>query len=176
MLIASSTVPVVAAAVTATVTFLVAIATLWINGVRHDRARRRDLYAGALEATQAYREFAYAVPRRRCEPEHRSEERVRITEALRAVQRDLARHQALLDVDRSAKVAAEYRQLVAVTRRVAGTLISRAWEADPITTDREVNVGAPLDFSEIEEQERHFLSAIAEDLRWYRDLPFAPLL
>lgn len=152
------------AAIAATVAVLV----LWVNGLRLERARRRQMYASALELTFAYREFAYAVPRRRCEDEHRSEERVRISEAMREIQRDLMRYEKLLEIERAKRVAAEYRALVAQTRKIAGGYIRTAWENDPITTDREVNVYKPLDFSEINPFTDNYLAAVADDLAWWR--------
>lgn len=116
-------------------------------GIRQERSRRRELYSRALDATLAYREFAYAVPRRR--HDERAAERVRISEALREVQRDLARAESLMRVERAKAVAASYRQLVATTREVAGGYMHEAWKQEPITRDEEINVSAELDFSAI---------------------------
>ncbi len=146
----------------------VALAVLWINGLRAERARRRELYADALELTLAYREFAYAVPRRRCEPEHRSAERVRISETMREIQRDISRTEALLRIERAQGVAARYRALVGKTREVAGGHIRRAWDGPPITSDPEVNTRVALDFSAIDPFEKDYLDAVASDLAWWR--------
>ena len=88
----------IGAAVAAAINLLVLAAV----GLREERRRRRDFYAAALEATLAYREFAYAIPRRRHDA--LAEERVRISEALREVQRDLARAESLMRVERATKV------------------------------------------------------------------------
>lgn len=135
-------------------------------GVRQDRQRRRELYAHALEATLAYREFAYAVPRRRFDAP--SEERVRISEAMRAVQRDLARADSLMKIERAVAVQTAYARLVAETRRVAGGYIREAWARDPITADSEMNVPGGLDFSAIDACEHAYLDAVRQDLAWYR--------
>jgi hypothetical protein len=135
-------------------------------GVRLDRQRRRELYADALEATLAYREFAYAVPRRRFDAP--SEERVRISEAVREVQRELARAQSLMKIERAAAVQKAYASLVAETRRVAGGYIREAWDREPITEDKEMNVPAGLDFSAIDACERSYLDAVRGDLAWHR--------
>ncbi len=135
-------------------------------GVRQDRQRRRELYADALEATLAYREFAYAVPRRRFDAP--SEERVRISEAMREVQRDLARADSLMKIERADAVQKAYSRLVAETRRVAGGYIRDAWERDPITADSEMNFAGGLDFSAIDACEHAYLDAVREDLAWYR--------
>jgi hypothetical protein len=135
-------------------------------GIRQDRQRRRELYADALAATLAYREFAYAIPRRRFDA--RSEERVRISESLREVQRDLARSESLMRIERAQAVSTAYSQLVGETRRVAGGYMRQAWEAEPITEDREMNVAGGLDFSALQDLERAYLDAVCRDLAWYR--------
>jgi len=165
MLVMAITAPAAAliGAGTATVVNLLGILAI---GFRQDRQRCRELYADALEATLAYREFAYAVPRRRFDA--RPEERVRISEAMREVQRDLARAESLMRIERAEGVSSAYSQLVAGTRRVAGGYIREAWRAEPITEDHEMNVPGGLDFTEIEECERAYLAAVGRDLAWYR--------
>lgn len=138
-------------------------------GVRQDRQRRRELYADALEATLAYREFAYAVPRRRFDAP--AEERVRISEAMREVQRDLSRAASLMKIERGDDVGKAYARLVAETRRVAGGYIREAWEREPITADNEMNVPGGLDFSAIDRYEHAYREAVHNDLALYR-VPF----
>lgn len=152
----------IAAAVAASINLLVLAAV----GLREERRRRRDFYAIALEGTLAYREFAYAIPRRRHDA--LAEERVRISEALRQVQRDFVRAESLMRVERATKVAAAYRRLVAKTREVAGGYMRDAWARDPITTDAEMNTRSGLDFSRLDDFEMAYLDAVDEDLRWYR--------
>ena len=41
--------------------------TLYVNGRRTERNRRRDLYSEGWAAVQAYKEFAFAVRRRNAE-------------------------------------------------------------------------------------------------------------
>ena len=156
----------VAALIGAGVAALINLVVLATAGLRQERQRRRDAYAAALEATLAYREFAYAIPRRRHDAP--SEERVRISEALREVQRDLARAESLIKIERATKVAAAYRQLVAKTREVAGGYTHDAWKREPITDDEDMNVPGGLDFSSLDRFETDYLDAVAEDLAWYR--------
>jgi len=144
----------------------VALFALWVNGVRAERRRRGEFYAEALAATFAYREFAYAVRRRRHDAP--SEERVRISELLREVQGDIARHQALMTLERAKRVSSAYQDLVAKTRAIAGGYIQEGWNQPPITTDREMNVPGGLDFSPIDPAETEFLEAVREDLAWWR--------
>jgi hypothetical protein len=135
-------------------------------GLRQDRQRRRELYADALVATLAYREFAYAIPRRRFDEP--SAERVRISEAMREVQRDLAYAESLMKIERATAVQKAYARLVAETRRVAGGYIRDAWEQEPITEDKHMNVAGGLDFSAIAASETAYLAAVRNDLAWYR--------
>jgi hypothetical protein len=156
----------VAALIGAGVAALINLVALGVAGLRQERQRRRDTYAGALEATLAYRELAYAIQRRRHDA--RAEERVRLSESLREVQRDLARAEALMKIERAMKVAAAYRQLVAKTREVAGGYMHAAWEREPLTDDKQMNVAGGLDFSALDPFEQAYLDAVAQDLAWYR--------
>jgi len=97
----------------------------------------RELYAGGWAAVQAYKEFAFAVRRRNLED--RAGERVRISEAMREVQKDLAFYEALIGRERSDSVACEYRILVAKTREIAGGIIKRSWNEEPIDSDRDMH-------------------------------------
>jgi hypothetical protein len=155
-------VPIVGAVVAA----VTALVVLWVSGLRVERARRRQAYAEALEATLAYREFAYAVRRRRHDAP--SEERVRLSEGLREVQRDIARHEALMRIERAGRVAATYRRLVAKTREVAGGYIRQAWNSPPIEADEQMSVPGGLDFSTLDPFEAEFLDAVRHDLAWWR--------
>ena len=59
---------------------------------------------------------------------------------MREVQRDLARAESLMKIERADQVCEAYSALVAKTRRVAGDYIRASWEQDPITEDRFMNV------------------------------------
>jgi hypothetical protein len=150
-----------AALIVAIVAAVIAMLGVWINGLRAERHRRRELYAAALEATYAYREFAYVVRRRR--PEVPGEERVRISEALREIQRDLAKYEALMKIERCTKVAVEYRNLVEKTREVAGGYMRAAWSGDGAAEDKQMNI-ADVDFTPLTLHEDAYLKAVQEDL------------
>jgi len=126
-------VPLVAAAVA----FAGVMLTLWVHGQRARRGRLRELYAGGWAAVQAYKEFAFAMRRRNVED--RAGERVRISEAMREVQKDLSFYEALIGRERSDRVACEYRILVAKTREIAGEIIKRSWNEEPIDSDKEMH-------------------------------------
>lgn len=133
----SSDWPVISALLVAAVGFAGVIITLIVNGQRAERERLRELYAGGWAAVQAYKEMAFAVRRRNADD--RPAERVRVSEALREVQRDIAFHEALIGHERSGQVAAEYRVLVAKTREIAGGIVRRSWNENPITSDSQMH-------------------------------------
>lgn len=154
-----------AAIVAAVVAGVIALLTFWLTGVRQERGRRRQFYADALEATLAYREFAYAVRRRRHDqPEA---ERIRISEAMRDVQREMARYEALMRIERARNVHAQYAVLVSKTREIAGGYIRTSWNADPITKDSGMNIDV-FDFSALGQFVTAYTNAVAEDLAWWR--------
>lgn len=149
-------------------TVLMAIFTLWVNGRRTDRARRRELYAGGWASVQAYKEFAFAVRRRN--QDEPAAERVRVSEALREVQKDLAYYEALIGNERSGPAATNYRNLVAKTREVAGEVIRDSWNEPPITEDKQMH--APHIAKRLEPLkifEDAFQDAVRDDLDWTRD-------
>lgn len=157
-----------AAGISAGVAATVSLLTLWVAGLRAERTRRRELYADALAATMAYREFPYAIRRRQHEEEHRSAERVRISEALREVQRDLSQYSALMRIERAEKVANAYHVLVTKTREIAGGYMKDGWNADPIERDAEMNMKVPLDYSTLESYVQAYVDAVEKDLPWWK--------
>jgi hypothetical protein len=161
VIFATWTAPQTAAVIVGLVAAVVALIGIWINGLRQERHRRRELYADALEATYAYREFAYVVPRRRTDVP--GEERVRISEALREIQRDLAKYEALMTIERCTSVAVHYRHLVDKTRDVAGGYMRAAWNGDGAGDDRQMNI-ADIDFAPLKQYEEAYLAAVADDL------------
>lgn len=149
-------------------TVLLGIYTLWVNGRRTDRTRRRELYAGGWAAVQAYKEFAFAVRRRR--HDEPAPERVRISDSLREVQKDLAYHEAMIGNERSGRVATDYRNLVVKTREVAGGVIRDSWNEPPITEDKQMH--APHIAQQLEPLklfEDAYQEAVRDDLDWSRD-------
>lgn len=160
--------PVATAGISAGVAAVVSVVTLWINGVRQERGRRSELYGKALAATMAYREFPYAIERRRNETEHRSEERVRLSEALREVQADISLHQALVRVERSTEVLRAYNTLVTKTREIAGGYMKAAWAGDPVASDKEMNRKVPLEYAILDRYVDEYLEKLRNDLKWWR--------
>jgi hypothetical protein len=151
---------VIAALVSAGVSVLLQYWTTYLQEI----ARRRDLYAKALAACAAYREFPFAIRRRR--PDDPVGERQRLSEAIRAVQQDLSFYAAWIQSE-SIEVSAAYAALLATTRRIAGGYMQAAWTAQAPTTDAEMNISG-IDYSEIGPLETAYLDAVRQHLTWLR--------
>ncbi|MFN8160892.1 MAG: hypothetical protein U0R52_07605 [Solirubrobacterales bacterium] len=153
------------------VSAIVALISLWITGVRQERSRRQQLYADALAAVVSYREFVYVIRRRAApSPGHEEiagEERVRISEALREVQRDIAYFSAWMRTEPSSEVSTRYDELVRETRRVAGSYMRDAWNAPPLDDDTGMNL-PDIDCSSLERFETAYLEAVPRALRFWR--------
>ncbi len=95
-------------------------------------------FAEAFEAVSAYKEFPYAIRRRRADAP--SEERVRLSEELRKVQTRLTYYLAWTQAE-SEVVGDAYAELVTELRRLAGAACRDAWLTAPITEDARMNIG-----------------------------------
>jgi hypothetical protein len=127
-----------------------------------ERARIRGTFAAAFEAYTAYKEFPYAIRRRRADdPEG---ERIRLSEALRAVQEKLSYYLAWTQAE-SAEVGQQYAGLVAEARRVAGRAMHDAWNDPPQATDPEMNIPPEIiDLRELEAAEDQYMQAVRDHL------------
>jgi hypothetical protein len=152
-------VPLIAAAIA----FAGVMSKLWWNARNARRDRLRELYAGGWAVVQSYKEMAFAIRRRNIDD--RPGERVRLSEAMREIQKNLSYHEALIGRERSGRVATEYRNLVAKTREIAGGVIRRSWNEEPITGDSEMH--SPEIAEELQALkpfEDGYMDAVADDL------------
>lgn len=143
----------------ALVSAAVAIATVAWNGRRNRLDRQRQLFAEALGAVMAYREYVFIVRRR---PSDDAETRHAITSDLSRTQAQLNtfRGQLLIEAPR---VGHSYEELASATRRIVGPLIHDAWNTPPITRDSQVH--APdVDYSPLAAYDAGYLSAVADHL------------
>ncbi len=128
-------------------------------------ARKRELFAKAFEATVGYREFAYAIRRRR--HDQPAAERVRLSEAIRQTQQQLAFYSAWIGIE-SPRVALTYDALVTKTRQIAGKYMHDAWNDRPPRRDSEVNIPGGLDYTDLQPFEQSYLSAVRDHLSPWR--------
>jgi len=134
------------------------------------KARRREMFARAFAACQAYREFPYVVRRRgTSDPEA---ERLRISGELRQVQQELAFCVGWMTTESKA-VSEAYREFVDSVRAVAGGEIRKAWESEPTGSDRDMSM--IVDLSGIKIAEDSYLAAVRRHLSFIRWRNLAPV-
>lgn len=115
-------------------------ATLWVNGRRAERQRRRENHARAIATVVAYYEMPFRIRRRQNEPENESSERVRLSDEFSAIQAELACCEGLVRADPDAQVRTSFEDLVVTLRKCAGSQARAAWKAQAISSDSEMNM------------------------------------
>jgi hypothetical protein len=114
-----------------------------------------------------YREYPFIVRRR--SQDEQAKERARISGELSKVHARLDGFKARLRVE-APEVGKHYATLVAETRRVAGPMITEAWNSEPVEVDAEVH-NPGWDLSPLDEYDDAYLKAVTDHLGWV----FAPL-
>lgn len=135
-----------------------------------ERARLRKTFAEAFEVAMQYKEFPYAIRRRRADqPEA---ERVRLSEEMRAVQAKLSYFLVWTEGE-SETVGAAYSELVTNLRRVAGKACNEAWKAPAVQDDTGMNVPSNvIDLSSVKEFETAYVAAVRAHFKpFYRRAP-----
>lgn len=153
---------VIAAVVTTVMTALVNTA-LARRGTRlEERARVRNTLADAYQAYAEYKEFPYAIRRRRAD--QKEEERIRLSEELRKVQARIAYYQAWTQAE-SPDTGAAYNELITEVRRIAGRAMHEAWNAPGIDDDTAMNIGSDrVNLTDLQPAEEKFISATKEHI------------
>jgi hypothetical protein len=118
---------------------------LWVSGNRAERQRRRNLHARALESVFAYAEMPFMIRRRRHENEHRSAERVRLSDHFSGVKAEMGSCQVLLAADGDESLSRAFEELVEVARATAGAEAHTGWTEEPISKDGQMNMGPLFD-------------------------------
>jgi hypothetical protein len=127
------------------------------KSLEEERARVRTTFAEAFEAVSAYKEFPYAIRRRRSDEP--AQERIRLSEELRQVQTRLTYYVAWTKAE-SATVGNAYEALVKQLRAVAGTACHDAWLAPAAEEDADMNFAKGIvDLSSLTSYEQAYTSA-----------------
>ncbi len=146
------------------------VLTWWANGVRSERARLQALYADAYAAVVSYQEFPFMIRRRRAPlPGHEeiaNDERVRISDALQAVQEKLSNYTAQIRTE-SPEVSTKYDALVHETRVIAGSYMREAWKKPPLDNDAGMNIG-DINYDELKQPQAEYLDAMKANLGFWR--------
>lgn len=142
--------------------------SIWLARRRsreEERARIRNIFAEAFQAYADYKEFPYAVRRR--DAARLPEERLRLSEALRAVQSRLSYYDSWTELE-SPTVGAAYTAMVRQLRTVAGGAIRDAWTAPGLSDDAGMNIPPALvDLSSLAPFEQAYRDAVTAHLRRY---------
>jgi hypothetical protein len=149
--------------------FLAALITatinLWLARRRsreEERNRLRNSFAEAFATYSAYKEFPYAIRRRRADVP--AEERIRLSEALREIQASLAYHLAWTTTE-SETVGQAYTNLIQQVRRTAGAAMHEAWKAPPTKSDDTMNIPpSVIDLSPLAPHETAYMHAVRDHL------------
>ncbi|MGI8430369.1 MAG: hypothetical protein ACR2OB_13965 [Solirubrobacteraceae bacterium] len=146
------------------------VVTWWANGIRSERARLQALHADAYAAVVSYQEFPFMIRRRRAPlPGHEeiaNDERIRIADALQAVQEKLSNYTAQIKAE-STEVSAKYDALVHETRLIAGSYMSEAWKAPPLDNDAGMNI-SDINYDALKQPQTDYLDAMKDNLRFRR--------
>jgi hypothetical protein len=148
------------AIVAALVAAAVSLTTFALTGRRARLDRQRQVFADAFEAVMDYREYPFIVLRRsKDEP---AKARARTAGELSKVQARLNGYKARLRVE-APYVGERYAELVAATRRIAGPMITEAWNAEPVEDDSKVH-NPGWDFSGLDTYDDAYVRAVADHL------------
>lgn len=129
-------------------------------------ARLQTAFAEAFKTYAQYKEYPYAIRRRRLDqPES---ERVRLSEEIRQTQARLSYHEAwTLFEDPNAGLA--YADLVRQVRVIAGEAMKAAWQDDPVQDDAGMVIpGSIINLKPLTEHEDRYVAAVEERLRSLR--------
>jgi hypothetical protein len=141
-----------------------AVVSGWVNAALarrstqlEERSRVRSTLAEAYQAYADYKEFPYAIRRRRAD--QLAEERIRLSEEIRRVQSRLSYYQAWTQAE-SPETGAAYNELVTQLRRIAGASMRAGWQEPALNDDAGMNIGPDrVDLAELREAEKRFLRA-----------------
>jgi gas vesicle protein len=136
------------------------------KSLEEERARQRIAFAEAFEVVTRYKEFPYAIRRRRAD--EAAEERVRLSEGLREVQARLSYYIVWIEAE-SEVVGQSYETLVAQLRATAGRACHDAWLAPPAEQDADMN-SAPglIDLSDLRQYELAYIATVQQHLKQMR--------
>jgi len=142
----------------AVVAAVVNIALTRRKSLEEERTRVRATCAEAFEAVAAYKEFPYAIRRRRKDtPEA---ERVRLSDELRHIQARLSYFTAWMRGE-DATLATSFDDLVSNLRRIAGRACHDAWLAPGADSDAAMNFPpGVVDLTGLSQYEDAYIAAV----------------
>ena len=140
--------------------------SVWLarrKGREEERSRIRDTFAEAFQTYADYKEFPYAVRRR--DAARPAEERLRLSESMRAVQSRLSYYESWTTLE-SPTVGEAYATMVKQLRIVAGGAVREAWAAPGVSDDADMNIPLTrVDLTSLTPYEHAYREAVAKYLR-----------
>lgn len=137
----------------------------WLENRRSqeaERTRLRQSFAEAFAAYADYKEFPYAIRRRRSDQE--TEERARLSAELDSVQSKLSYFRAWTQFE-SPAVGRAYASLLSEMRKIAGGAMHDAWEQPPSQNDQGMNVPIEkIDLRALNTEEDKYIDAVTARL------------
>lgn len=146
--------------VIAIVSLAVSIWTFFLTGRRSRTDRQRQVFADAMDAVMTYREYPFIVYRRNAED--LAAERQRISADLSELQAKLNGFRGRLKVE-DPYVGERFSELLGATRRIAGPMITDAWNGAPASADESVH-NPGFDLSALDAYDELYLQAVADHL------------
>jgi hypothetical protein len=127
-----------------------------------ERARIRNTFAEAFQAYADYKEMPYVVRRR--DPEKPSEERLRLSSELRAIQSRLSYYETWITIEAPA-VGEKFSEMIQQLRRVAGGAMRDAWNEEGVSADAGMNIPpSVVDLSSLASYETAYRVAVRAHL------------
>lgn len=146
--------------ISASVSIIVSLFTLWRTGVREREDRHREMFSKAYAAIQEYKEFPYVIRRRgTSDPE---KERLRISAELKRIQVELSFYSAWLKTE-SPKVHQAFDDLLTRTRSIAGGAMRESWNKPAVGCDSQMNI-SDIDLTGLSKYESAYLEEVTDHL------------
>ena len=146
--------------ISASVSIIVSLFTLWRTGAREREDRRREMFSKAYAAIQEYKEFPYVIRRRgTSDPE---KERLRISTELKRIQVELSFYSAWLKTE-SSKVHRAFDDLLTQTRLIAGGAMRESWKKPAVGCDLQMNI-SDIDLTGLSKYESAYLEEVTDHL------------
>lgn len=133
------------------------------KSLEDERARVRAVCAEAFEVVAAYKEFPYAITRRRREDVDAAE-RIKLSDEIRHVQTRLSYYSTWMKGE-SDSLGSAFDELVTTARRVAGKACHAAWLTEPDSSRAAMNIAPEMiDLSQITPFEQAYIKAVKSHL------------
>lgn len=159
---------IIAAVAAAVIAALIAVIGYSVQRKITRRSERADLYGNAIGAVEAYLEGPYRIRRKIND----SSNWFALSSGLSDAKTAMSHHRALLEMHAPDDVTSAYKEFVFAAIGEAGPQMTAAWNANPMTSHRDVPLGTGYDRSVSDAKRADLVAVMAEDLKaissWWR--------